>query len=232
MSPISANLYGNIRLAAGKDFSIPLNFVLGTDQRNYRQSFNVAGISPSWRWATLHLGYRNVHFNPFTLAGHSFLGGGLGLYPGKFRFEAIYGRFQRLVPADTVVLVDNHTLYATPAYERWGYAAKIGLGSKRNFVDLIFLDARDKSESPPVYMPANVETTPAENTVTGISSKFSFGKKWAWVTDAGFSLYTRDRRAEPFEVDSGNRPDEAPGRIQGSPRTSTSEGPEVVGGQL
>lgn len=213
MNPVSAYLYGDIRLSAGKDFSIPLSFVLSTDSREFRQPFNVAGLSPTWRWATLHLGYRNLYFSPFTLAGHGFLGGGLGLYPGKFRFEAIYGRFQRPVPADTVVLVDNHTLFATPAYERWGYAAKIGVGSPRNFVDLIFLNAWDKAASPPQELPGNVETTPAENAVAGISSKLSFGKKWTWNNDLGLSVYTRDRRAEAIAAGDDNWPAKLAGQL-------------------
>ncbi len=78
-------LSGAVTVALPGGISLPFSAVLGNQGSSFRQPFNQFGVSPTYKWATVHAGYRNVSFSPFTLAGHTFLGGGVELNPGKFR---------------------------------------------------------------------------------------------------------------------------------------------------
>ncbi len=149
-------------------FSIPVTVVYSEKQRSFRQPFNRFGLSPSYKWIRLHAGHRNVHFNPYTLAGRTFLGGGVELTPGRFRFGFIYGRFNKAV--QNLAGLES---FIEPTFDRKGYALKIGIGSQKNFFELSFLKAEDQYQTP-------FDTTgigairPAENAVVGISSKLTF----------------------------------------------------------
>src|SRR5258705_13313305 len=52
---------------------VPVSFVIGKQQSSFTQPFNQFGLSPSYKWITVHGGYRNLFFSPYTLAGHTFL---------------------------------------------------------------------------------------------------------------------------------------------------------------
>lgn len=64
-------------------FQIPVSFSFSESDRSFRQPFNQFGMSPNYKWITLHAGYRNLSFSPYTLGGHTMLGGGFELNPGK-----------------------------------------------------------------------------------------------------------------------------------------------------
>jgi hypothetical protein len=188
--PFSYILSANATLSIYK-VDLPFSFVFSDKQRNYAQSFNEFGISPTWKWITVHLGYRNVTFSNYTLAGHTFLGAGLELNPGIFRFGFIYGKFQRQTPASPVFETDS-----LPTFKRTGFAVKLGVGNEKNFFDLVFLRIRDDSTS--MHQPdTGTIRTPEQNIVAGINSKFTFFKKLVWEVEGAVSLYTNDMSANP-----------------------------------
>lgn len=43
--------------------SIPLSFTFSEQDRSFRQPFNQFGLSPNYKWITLHGGYRNITFS-------------------------------------------------------------------------------------------------------------------------------------------------------------------------
>jgi len=131
--PFSAILSANVT-ASFYGIELPIAIAISNKQESYAQPFNQFGMSPRWKWITLHGGYRNVTFSNFTLAGHTFIGAGIELNPGIFRFGAIYGRFDRKTTENP--LYKNDSL---PHYARKGYAVKLGVGTEQNFLDLIFL---------------------------------------------------------------------------------------------
>jgi len=168
--------------------SFPFSIVLSDQQRSYTQPFNQYGISPTYKWITVHAGWRSLEFSPFTLAGHNFLGGGIELNPGKLRLGFVYGRFNKAIEED---LNQPLALAQQPAYKRTGYSAKIGLGTERNHVDVILLNAKDHVNS--LARPVGGDIlAPSENMVLGISSKFSFFKRFVWDMDVSGSIYTRN----------------------------------------
>lgn len=178
----TASIYG---------IELPFSFVFSDLQRSYAQPFNQFGLSPRYKWITVHLGYRNVTFSNFTLAGHSFLGCGIELNPGIFRFGFVYGRFDRQTTTSPVFETDS-----LPHYKRKGFAVKLGVGTEKNFFDLVFLRIRDDSSSIP-KPDSGLYRFPEQNVVAGFNSRFTFSKKLTWETEAAFSLYTTDMSAKP-----------------------------------
>lgn len=168
--------------------SFPFSIVVSDQQRSYTQPFNQYGISPTYKWITFHAGWQSLEFSPFTLAGHNFLGGGIELNPGKLRFGFIYGRFNKAIEED---LNQPLALAQQAAYKRTGYSTKLGWGTERNHVDVIFLNAKDHVNSLSAT-PISTELSPAENMVLGISSKFSFLKHFVFDMDVSGSIYTRN----------------------------------------
>ncbi|WP_445737583.1 hypothetical protein [Mariniflexile sp.] len=92
--PFSWAIQGNPTISIyGVD--IPFSFTFSEQQRYFRQPFNQFGLSPTYKWATVHLGHQNLKWLEFSLAGHNFFGGGFEINPKKFRIGAVYGRFLR-----------------------------------------------------------------------------------------------------------------------------------------
>ncbi len=196
--------------------TLPFYFSFSQKQTDYRQPFNQFGLSPYYKWLRLHLGYRNISFSDFTLANHTFRGVGVEAEPGIFRFGFIYGRFLKAIdlPRDTL-----SGEIVVPTFARKGIAAKIGIGSQNNFVDLIFFKGKDDSTS--------LETgwhesgiRPAENVVYGIKARQGFLKIFMLDVDYGFSIYTHDITAAEVSTDEYDVPSFVTAFL--TPRASTS----------
>jgi len=193
--PFSYVLSGNVNVSV-YSLQLPFSFTYSNNSFNYAQPFNRFGISPEYKWIKLHLGYRSMTFSPLTLAGHSFLGAGMELNPGKFRFGAVYGRFsQKTVPNS----VNPNDTLQTPT--RNGYSVKIGVGSAKNFADLIFLQIADDTLS--FDKTQYGSKTPQANAVVGTHLKFTFFSKLTWETEGAVSLLTKNLyTSHPFEIEN------------------------------
>src|SRR4051812_8689127 len=71
--PFSYILSGNTNIGF-YGFDIPLSFTVSEQDRSFSQPFNQFGLSPRYKWLTLHFGYRNLSFSPYTLDGYTMLG--------------------------------------------------------------------------------------------------------------------------------------------------------------
>lgn len=165
---------------------LPFSFTYSEQQRSFSQPFNQFGVSPSYKWVTLHAGYRNVSFSPYTLDGYTLLGGGVELHPGKWRIGYIMGRLNRATTIDT-------TTGATQpfSFSRKGMALRLGYGDDRNFFDLSFLKARDDSNSVKTGAGKKDAVRPAGNAVGSAATKISIGNFFL-KADGALSLYTTD----------------------------------------
>lgn len=166
----------------------PFSFTLSSQQRSYTQPFNRYGLSPYYKWVRLHVGYRSMRFNPYTLSGLQFFGAGVELEPKGFRFAAFYGRFKKPVAQDTLASITPAT-----AYRRTGFGVKVGVGNPRNYVDLMFFRAADDTTSiPDIGTTSNV--APKENVALGISSRITVTKQITWTLDLGTTVLNEDIR--------------------------------------
>jgi hypothetical protein len=169
---------------------LPFSFRLSEQQRDFRQPFNQFGVSPYYKWAKLHLGYRSHNWSTYALAGHSITGAGLELTPGKFQLGFATGRL--LKPVKYLDNPENIKLQ-TPAYRRTGTALRLGYGSETNNFSLVILKAKDDSTSLG-GVPAEYQLTPDENLVVSFMTKQTIAKKYMFEVEVAQSLYTKDIR--------------------------------------
>ncbi len=169
---------------------LPFSFRLSEQQRDFRQPFNQFGVSPYYKWAKLHLGYRSHTWSTYALAGHSITGVGLELTPGKFQVGFATGRLMKPVK----YLDDPQNIkLQTPAYKRTGTALRLGYGSESNNFSLVILKAKDDSTSLGT-VPTEYNLTPDENLVVSFMTKQTIAKKYLFELEVAQSLYTKDIR--------------------------------------
>jgi hypothetical protein len=193
--PYNYFLSGNLNFGI-YDWSVPLSFTYSNQQTSFYQPFNQYGLSPSYKWITLHGGYRSMMFSNYTVAGHIFLGGGFDITPSeKIRVSAFYGRLLKAVKEDTLKKEN------LPSYERMGGGFKVTLGGKMNYVDLIVFKAHDNVRSLPTP-PVLSDVRPQENLVGGLGFGIAFAERLIWKGEAAFSAITKDTRAETIHAGS------------------------------
>ena len=183
---------------------LPFMLVVSDQHRSFQQPFNQFGLSPYYKWVKVHLGYRDVTFSKFTLAGHRALMAGLELNPGKFRFGFVYGRFRKAVEEDTLAMYDPDRYISevpVPSYQRTGYAVKLGVGTEEQHVDLVMMRGADDEGS--IHDPVHTRLTPEENLVIGMTGRIKLNEKWTWDFDMAGSAFTRDVRSNELLEDGG-----------------------------
>lgn len=127
------------------------------------------------------------------------LGAGFDLNPKKFRIGFMYGQLRRSTSIDSSMNANPLYVRPTPTYKRLGMAGKIGYGTQKNYVDLVYFKGWDKTSSLNDKLKDSIQ--PAENTSVGIVSKVSFLKNFTWSVDVGLSSYTLNRTDGPDTTD-------------------------------
>lgn len=168
---------------------IPLTFTVSSRQTSFSQPFNQYAMHPTWKWITLHAGYTSMTLSPYTVNGHTFSGGGVELTPGKWKFNALYGRFLKAVEADSALNPSRQT-----AFQRNGYAMKVSYGDEVNYLDLILFHAHDDATSIRTP-PDSLGITPQENLVISIGGGRSVLKHFVFKGEFASSAITKDTRA-------------------------------------
>ncbi len=186
------NAYLNLKLY-GINIPLAANFSNGRFVYNYQlpsyklPSYAFLGISPKYKWATLHLGDRSMNFSPYTLSGHSFRGLGVELQPGKFRFAAMYGRLRRAVAEDL-----NNPNNLEPVFKRKGWGFSVGYEGEKDNIKLIVFQAWDDLNSIP-EVTINDDITAQDNTIISLVGRKQLSKLITVSGDYAYSAYNRDR---------------------------------------
>lgn len=188
--PFNYFLSGNLNFSI-YDWSIPLSFSYSDQNSTFQQPFNQYGLSPTYKWLTLHAGYRSMTFSDYTVNGHLFLGGGFDITPHeKIKVSGFYGRLQKAVAEDT--LRPNNI----PAYKRMGGGMKVTVGNQQSYVDLIVFKAKDdilSLSTPPIAS----DIDPEENLVLGFNGGATLFERLTFKAEVSSSAITKDLRAEP-----------------------------------
>jgi hypothetical protein len=154
---------------------LPFNFTISEKERSFRQPFNQFGLSPYYKWATLHLGYRNIQFSEYSLAGHQMLGAGAEIkHPSKISVGVMYGRLLRAVNPKQP---ETASYFQTPAYSRKGLALKGGYGDEKNNVNVFYLSASDEAGSLS-NIPDSLLLKAYDNRVVGANTRHVFLKNF------------------------------------------------------
>lgn len=178
---------------------IPVQFTVSNFRSEFHQPFNQFGISPQYKWAKLHLGYRNLVYSQFTLGGARLFGIGGEFTPGKFYLSGVYGRFQAArYPGNPDQAIIPNLYSVGTVYERRGMAFKAGFGSNRTYAHLIYLKASDDGasldERPGLVLP-NVQ----ENSVIGLNIGVGILKNLQWRLESALSAWTLNAESPAHE---------------------------------
>ena len=195
-APFNWNLNANLNFdILGIKAPFSFNYSNGNSVYNL-PSYRFVGVSPSYKWITLHLGDRSMNFSPYSLSGHNFFGTGIELKPGKFRFSAMYGRLKRATAVDL-----NNLSNLDPSYKRMGYGFKAGYVNKRDEIHFTFFSAKDDESS---FTPTpEFDVRAKENVVLEVNGKKSLGSKLYLVFDIARSAFTSDVSAPIIASESG-----------------------------
>ena len=184
-SPFSYSINANATISI-YGIAIPFNLIYSEKQRSFRQPFNKVGASPQYKWVKVHIGQRNVNFNPYTLAGKTFLGYGVELTPGILRLGFIKGRFNREVR--NIAGIES---FIQPSFERQGWAARIGIGNPKNYFDFSFF--RGVDDIPIDRGEAQFgRLKPEENIALGVQGSFTLFKKISTTFNIAGSAFTEN----------------------------------------
>lgn len=186
----------NLNISLFNKISMPLSAVITQQDKNFSkgsldkfsQPFNQFGISPKYKWLTLHLGYRSLQFSDYSLSGAMFLGGGIEVKPDKsiISASAFMGRFVKAVPTGGVAGV----VVSLPAYERWGGGAKIRIGKDSNYGECSYLKIKDKVNS--IAFDTSLFITPHDNQIFGFATRQKITKSLSLSSDLCYSMFTKN----------------------------------------
>lgn len=186
----------NLNISLFNKISMPFTAVITQQDKNFSkgsldkfsQPFNQFGISPKYKWLTLHLGYRSLQFSDYSLSGAMFLGGGIEIKPDKsiISATAFMGRFVKAVPTGGVAGV----VVSVPAYERWGGGTKIRIGKDSNYGEFIYLKIEDKVNS--IAFDTSLFITPHDNQIFGFATRQKITKSLSLSSDLCYSMFTKN----------------------------------------
>ncbi len=118
---------GNINTTIWGVVSVPISFAYTNNKLSstITYPFNRLSLTPSYKWVRLYIGYSQMTFSSYTMAGHDFLGGGVELTPDEmpWQFAAFFGRLNKAVPRDSV--------NTEPIYKRLGGGVMGGYKGER-----------------------------------------------------------------------------------------------------
>ena len=188
----------NLTLSLG-GLQAPFSFVFSDANRNFNlPAYTFTGISPRYKWATVHAGDRAMALSPYTMSGISFRGAGVELTPGKLEFKTFYGRLNRALAADLDALGNLNGFY-----RRDGYGARLGYADRGFSYALNYFAARDDSGSGGTLAP-DAGLSPVDNTVLSLEGRQQVGKRVSLGGEYARSLFNRDLRAAALPAGERN----------------------------
>jgi len=178
--PFYWSINSNLNITLLGKISCPLTFTITQQDKKFThgldkfsQPFNQFGLSPNYKWLTVHMGYRSMNFSDYTMNGTLFLGGGIEIKPEKGIVSASvgFGRLMKAVPKGGV----EGVMVSYPAYERWGGAAKLRIGKEKHHIELIYFNGFDNKNS--IAFDTANRISPSENQIFGVQFGNTFFEK-------------------------------------------------------
>jgi hypothetical protein len=188
--PYSFVLTGNVMFSI-KGYKLPFSF-------NY-SNWKFSNTNPSFRFnkfsfnpkipklgLNLIIGDGSMTFSPYTLNGFQFYGLGAERTVGKFKIQAMTGRFMLAVPEDT-------TNQVTPSFKRWGTGIKVGYMNNNRKIGFAAFYAIDDKNSIPIPQKDEYQfVKPKENLALSIEGGFPLAKQLTWEGEIAMSIITEN----------------------------------------
>ena len=178
--------------------SAPFSLAFSDANRNFNlPSYTFTGISPTYRWATLHAGDRSMGFSKYSMSGISFRGLGLELRPGKWQVATFYGKLNRALATDLNAVGDLNGFY-----RRDGYGLKVGYGDQNFSYSLNFFSANDREDETQINDLGDA-LRPINNKVVSLEGRQRLTKHLSLATEVAHSVFNGDKTST--ELIDGNR---------------------------
>jgi len=248
-SPFSTTAYANMTFNVyGISIPMSLNFInVSAEQFAFDKPVFTLNFKPVWKKFVFHFGTSSMNFSNYTYNGISFTGVGVEYRGDSFRFGGFYGNFNKATKfryglddrnaiqylSDSLLGLNNVAYTTMPRYERKAYAAHIGVGSSRNFIDFSLLHAADDTASIPPqwymydpYSDNEIDTLSRdtikgkENLALGFKSHFTFGEWGVFEANLGASLFTPDIARNEIVLDGTGGAIELANKVIGGVRKS------------
>lgn len=187
--PLNWVLSGNVNVSI-LDVALPFTYTFTNQGGAYTQPFNIVALHPSYKKFKSHIGNFSTSISPYSLSGLTIAGGGIEYSPGKWKLQAVGGRFQKSVAFD-----NSLNNYQTLAYTRWGGGLSVGFDNKGYSAQFVFMKAQDDPNSL-LFVPSSATVTPKDNVVSSIKLKGTFFKSLTAEVETATSILNRDRRNE------------------------------------
>lgn len=200
----------------------PFNFAFSDANSAFGlPSYTFTGISPRYKWATLHAGDRSMSFSRYTMSGISFRGIGAEVRPGKWRAAMFYGALNRAL-ANDLNAVGNLNGF----YQRRGYGGKVGYGNDKTSIDLILFGANDLEDEAPSTDQG--VATPLSNRVISVNARQQLTGRITATLEVAHAITNEDKTADPLTTGDQNFGNSFLGLI--TPNQSTTTGQAVRAG--
>ncbi len=192
---LGGTVSASVRFDVAGVWSIPLSAVYSNQGTQLTgPSLSRFGMSPSYKWLTLHAGHRSYGLSRYITMGGSVLGGGAEVRLEKFRVLAFHGRVSTdfNLPPEYIGLVDQ----AFDPYRRVSSGALIGFGGSRNGVELALYRAGDDPDSGTPDSLRRYGITPAQNASLSLKTNFTIAKSLQLQLEGCANTTTDDRLSE------------------------------------
>ena len=221
--PFFYTINANLNLTLFNVVNVPLSAHYSKSNYDYtKPTFNHFGISPSYKFLTVHAGYRSMQLSSYSLSGLTFLGGGIEVNPKDLpiKFSAMYGKFAKAVPyKQEHENFNSNNRFDRPGYRRMGYGGKLTVGKNEQSVEFIFFKAKDDPNSIPDPGPES-GLTPKENLVIGFHTRNKITERISLQTEYSLSALSRDVRLPERKMETFTYVNNLGGLF--TPRYSTS----------
>ncbi len=179
-STVNAGL--NFRVAG---IDIPLNFTYVDGKRtNYNDPFYRYGLSPRYKWLTLHLGYRSIPMSPYLYSGMTSKGVGAEIKLKHFNFLLFTGELNKEREYDA----KNVNIPAR--FKRDAYGLKMAFKSSISNFSLALLKVKDKVNS--IKASPEIKITPKDNLAGELAFSLRFLKYFNFRSVVAASILTDD----------------------------------------
>ena len=170
--------------------SAPFSFNYSDQNSQFNlPSYAFVGVSPTYKWATLHAGDRSMNFSKYTMNGISFRGAGLELNPGKFQAAFFHGRLNRALANDLTAVGNLNNFY-----QRRGAGARLAFHDQTASYALNFFSAADPLDNTPLNT-LGERIEPVENMVISFQGRQRITRKLSLNTEVAHSAFNQNRNA-------------------------------------
>lgn len=200
-------------------FSAPFSFAFSEANATFNlPSYTFAGISPTYKWATVHAGDRSMAFSRYTMSGISFRGAGISLEPGNFHFSGFYGKLNRGLASDLNAVGELNGLY-----DRTGYGLRTGYAGKNTAAYLNFFGADDDDDGTPPITALNEALKPTANKVISLELRQRLAKRLTLSGEFAHSAFNADQNAPALATGEMNAKNELFGLFKPNETTTTGQ---------